>query len=56
MWTYNNGGLPKNVKIPSATTLVIKKIDTSNKGIYECEGITEKNEKFFASSMVQIIG
>ena len=46
MWSYNDGAIPSNAKYENYFNLVIKNINKTNEGTYECLGGTETKERF----------
>ena len=59
LWTFNDGLLPFNADlscVASHSVLTISDIQTNNQGTYECNGFTERMEKFIAQAQLLIRG
>lgn len=52
MWSYKDGALPNNTIYKNDTHLTINNIVKANEGNYECQGVTELNERFHGKIQV----
>ena len=53
-WFLNDGRyLPNNIRIINGEVHIYR-VRLENRGYYECNGIDENNEEFFATSKLQI--
>ena len=57
-WTFNNGSLPKYIRVMNDISIVIKTVAVWNRGYYECEGSLDYNRKeiFYATSTLAVVG
>ena len=55
-WVFNEQALPSNTEIKEFNVLYLKSVTRSNQGYFECMGINEDGDTFFARHLLKVIG